>query len=187
MDQDGYIQGCQFQRVCHAAFVTELESALEEFDVDPRQLTLEVTESAFMQEVDAIRHTFHAVRDLGVRLALDDFGTGYSSLSHLRNLPLDRLKIDRSFITEVCSTRQGAALTDAIIAMAHSLEMDVVAEGVETQAQADVLERAGCDALQGYLFSPAVGAAAFAKLLAGRPATDRANPTAEPKTALVSA
>ena len=105
------------------------------------------------------------LREAGVLCALDDFGTGYSSLSYLKRLPLDKLKIDRSFISEVEHSTQDAAITRAIIAMVHSLERRVVAEGVETQAQMDFLKANLCDEIQGYLLSPPVPAEQFAELL----------------------
>jgi EAL domain-containing protein (putative c-di-GMP-specific phosphodiesterase class I) len=103
---------------------------------------------------------------MGVRLALDDFGTGYSSLSYLRRFPISRLKIDRSFVSELPANTDDAALTAAIITMAHELRLSVVAEGVETRDQANHLQRVGCDHLQGYLFSRPIPAADFTQLLA---------------------
>jgi diguanylate cyclase (GGDEF)-like protein len=128
-------------------------------------LEIEITESTIMQNdgvtVDACRR----LDEMGVGLVLDDFGTGYSSLSTLRRFPIGRLKIDRSFVSDLPACRDDAALTSGIIAMAHSLGLQVVAEGVETLEQADFLRDLGCDDLQGYLFSPAVPAAEFERFL----------------------
>ena len=101
---------------------------------------------------------------MGISLALDDFGTGYSSLSYLQEFPIDRLKIDRSFVKSL-STDVGRSLTGAIISMSHDLGLGVVAEGVETREQAEFLRERGCDELQGFLFSPAVPAGEFARFL----------------------
>ena len=102
---------------------------------------------------------------MGVGLALDDFGTGYSSLSYLRRFPMGRVKIDRSFVNGIPTNPDDAALAAAIIAMAHSLRLSVVAEGVETREQAEFLRESGCDELQGFLFSPAVPVEEFGRFL----------------------
>ena len=102
---------------------------------------------------------------MGISLALDDFGTGYSSLSHLQKFPIDRLKIDQSFVQSLSKDVHGRALTGAIISMAHNIGIGVVAEGVETREQAEILRESGCDELQGYLFSPAVPPEQFARFL----------------------
>ncbi|MDE2453194.1 MAG: EAL domain-containing protein, partial [Burkholderiales bacterium] len=104
---------------------------------------------------------------MGVRLSIDDFGTGYSSLANLKRLPLHALKIDRSFVRALATDGDGADLVAAIIALAHSLKLEVVAEGVETAAQLDVLRAQACDEYQGFLASPALDAASFAALMAG--------------------
>jgi EAL domain-containing protein (putative c-di-GMP-specific phosphodiesterase class I) len=103
---------------------------------------------------------------MGVRLAIDDFGTGYSSLSYLKRFPVDCLKVDQSFVRDVVSDPHDAAITRSVIALAHSLDMEVVAEGVETPEQLAYLREHGCDLIQGYHFSRPVPAAAFARLLA---------------------
>jgi EAL domain-containing protein (putative c-di-GMP-specific phosphodiesterase class I) len=119
--------------------------------------------------------TLHALRAMGLHLAVDDFGTGYSSFSYLKHFPLDALKIDRSFVRELTTSPDDAAITTAIIAMAHALGLEVVGEGVETEAQRVVLRDQGCDAMQGYLFSRPVAADELVPLLskkrpAARPA-----------------
>jgi EAL domain-containing protein (putative c-di-GMP-specific phosphodiesterase class I) len=110
---------------------------------------------------------------MGLHLAVDDFGTGYSSFSYLKHLPLDALKIDRSFVRELTTSPEDAAITTAIIAMAHALGLKVVGEGIETEAQREVLRRQGCDAMQGYLFSRPVAADELLPLLAAKPAPPR--------------
>ena len=121
-----------------------------------------------MQSVDATLDTLFKLKDMGVRLAIDDFGTGYSSLSYLKRFPLDTLKIDRSFVKDLPRDAEDAAIAKAIIAMAHSLRLAVVAEGVETAEQLAFLQQHGCDVVQGFLFSPPLGADDFAALLAAQ-------------------
>lgn len=140
--------------------------ALQATALDPGLLEVELTESMLMQNVETTLATLHELKDMGVRLAIDDFGTGYSSLSYLKRFPLDALKIDRSFVKDLPRDPEDAAITKAIIAMAHSLRLQVVAEGVETQEQLAFLQQHGCDVLQGYLFSRPVGAERLCGLLA---------------------
>jgi EAL domain-containing protein (putative c-di-GMP-specific phosphodiesterase class I) len=127
-------------------------------------LELEVTESMLLVDSDAALKTLTALRARGVKIAIDDFGTGYSSLSYLRRLPLDKLKLDQSFIRDA-GNEGDVAITRAIIAMAQSLKLAVVAEGVETQAQIDLLLSLGCTTVQGFLLGRPLPAAATAKLL----------------------
>ena len=133
-----------------------VSSALREAVLDAHWLILELTESAVITTGETALTVLHQLRALGVNIALDDFGTGYSSLSYLRHLPLDILKIDRAFVQNLTESKKDRVLVWSIIAMAHGLEMSVVAEGVETRAQQDVLLGMHCDCLQGYLFSPAL-------------------------------
>jgi EAL domain-containing protein (putative c-di-GMP-specific phosphodiesterase class I) len=121
-----------------------------------------------MHGVDTTLDTLHKLKDMGVRLAIDDFGTGYSSLSYLKRFPLDTLKIDRSFVKDLPRDAGDAAITKAIIAMAHSLKLEVVAEGVETAEQLAFLQQHGCDICQGYLFSRPVSADDLGALLAAQ-------------------
>jgi EAL domain-containing protein (putative c-di-GMP-specific phosphodiesterase class I) len=118
-----------------------------------RQLTLEVTEGVFVHDVDRVVGQLHRLRALGVRIAIDDFGTGFSSLSYLRRLPADVLKIDRSFVADLPGSRSSAGLVASIIELARTLHLDVVAEGVETDAQRRCLVDLGCGLAQGYLFA----------------------------------
>ena len=126
---------------------------LRETGQSPADLEFEITESAIIGDDDATLSTLRALREMGTGLALDDFGTGYSSLSYLRRLEVDRVKIDRSFVNDLPSDPDDARLTAAIISMAHSLGISVVAEGVETVEQAEFLRAQGCDDIQGYLIS----------------------------------
>ena len=125
---------------------------LESTGLPAHLLELELTESVFIQDVKKSVLTLTKLRNLGVTIALDDFGTGYSSLSYLQNLPLDALKIDRSFLTEAENRLKGAALLRCIIDLAHTLGLRVIGEGVETSAQLDLLCNLGCNEFQGFLF-----------------------------------
>jgi EAL domain-containing protein (putative c-di-GMP-specific phosphodiesterase class I)/CheY-like chemotaxis protein len=139
--------------------------ALAAHGVAPELLALEVTESALMEDPERAAAILSRLRALGMRVAVDDFGTGYSSLAYLKRFPVDTLKIDIAFIREVTSNPDDAALVDAIIAMAHSLRLTVVAEGVESAAQLAYLARRRCDQIQGYYFSRPLAAAQFGQLL----------------------
>jgi diguanylate cyclase (GGDEF)-like protein/PAS domain S-box-containing protein len=131
----------------------EIFEVLAERDIPPGQLTVEVTESAVMDDPDIANATLDALVEAGVRIALDDFGVGQSSLACLRDLPLDALKLDRGFITSLTSSRQAAAIVRAVCDMARTLGFSVVAEGVETEAQSQVVEALGCDIGQGFLYA----------------------------------
>jgi diguanylate cyclase (GGDEF)-like protein len=133
-------------------FAQEVLSVLRDCGADPARLKLELTESLLLQDVEESIHKMQALRTQGVGFSLDDFGTGYSSLSYLKRLPLDQLKIDQSFVRDVLTDPNDATIACTIIALAHSLGLDVVAEGVETGGQRDFLLRNGCKRFQGYLF-----------------------------------
>jgi diguanylate cyclase (GGDEF)-like protein len=141
--------------------------ALQAQDGDPDALELEVTESLLMQDVQESFRKLSILRGLGIHIAMDDFGTGYSSLSYIVRLPLNSLKIDRSFITGMASSPQDMGIVTTIIALAHSLNLRVVAEGVETKEQSQLLKLLRCDEAQGYLFSKPLPAAQLVKLLGG--------------------
>ena len=145
--------------------VSLVRQVLEETALDPQYLELELTESQLLDSVEHIIATFQQLRDLGVKLAIDDFGTGYSSLSYLKRIPVDYVKIDQAFIRGLGQGREDAAITRAIIAMAHGLALKVVAEGVEDQQQLDFLRGEQCDEVQGYLISPPMRAEGLADLL----------------------
>jgi EAL domain-containing protein (putative c-di-GMP-specific phosphodiesterase class I) len=125
----------------------------------PGALCLEITESALMRDPAAAARTLAALRDLGARLAIDDFGTGYSSLAQLLALPLDMLKIDRTFVTGLGRSSDAEAIVTSVVAMAHAVDLTVVAEGVEHGDQLDILRRLGCDQAQGYHLGRPVGVA----------------------------
>ncbi len=133
--------------------VATVDEVLSNSSIDPEKLTLEITESALMNNADLALDVLKALKDLGVTLAIDDFGTGYSSLAYLRRFPLDILKVDKSFVDEIATNVEGKAIVSSIINLAHTLDMRVIAEGVETEQQLDELRRMGCDLAQGYLFS----------------------------------
>ncbi len=136
----------------HADFVSRILDTVARTGANPNLLKLEITESLLLTDIQDAIKKMHVLRDRGVRFALDDFGTGYSSLSYLKQLPLDELKIDQSFVRDVLTDPNDAAIARTVIALAHSLGLAVVAEGVETEGQRDFLLRAGCQSFQGYAF-----------------------------------
>jgi diguanylate cyclase (GGDEF)-like protein len=129
---------------------------LKETGVCPHQLELEITESTIMDDIDAAASTMRALHCFGIRISIDDFGTGYSSLNHLKRFPINTVKIDRSFVRDITTDSDDAAIVGAIVSMAHSMELKVIAEGVETEEQLDFLRKLHCDEIQGFLFSPPV-------------------------------
>ncbi|MNO40740.1 Phytochrome-like protein cph2 [compost metagenome] len=147
-------------------FVEGIEQILEQTGMPPCLLELEITEGVLMQNVETTMTALNRLKTLGVRLAIDDFGTGYSSLSYLRRFPIDVLKIDQSFIHGLSNDTNDAALVSAIISLGRSLDLNVIAEGVETEEQLAFLKAHQCEEGQGYYFSKALPADAFARLLA---------------------
>jgi EAL domain-containing protein (putative c-di-GMP-specific phosphodiesterase class I) len=145
----------QFQQ---ADWLQIVGRALADSGLPPHDLELEITEGMLMQNPDEGMERLSALRELGVALVVDDFGTGYSSLSYLTRFPVDKLKIDRSFVRDLAADAADAAVINAIIAMAHSLDIRVVAEGVETEQQQRYLQQRDCDQAQGFLYSIAVPA-----------------------------
>jgi diguanylate cyclase (GGDEF)-like protein/PAS domain S-box-containing protein len=133
---------------------------------DPLGLELEITETGMLRDPEGVGRTLSELREFGVRVAIDDFGTGYSSLTHLKRFPIDTLKIDKTFVGGIVESKGDRAIVAAVIALARALEIDVVAEGVETEAQLEVLRTLGCDAFQGYLFSRPIPAKEFEDLVA---------------------
>ena len=147
--------------------VEQIKQVLHRTGLDPRRLKLEITESVVMENADKATHLLNRLRELGVRLSIDDFGTGYSSLSYLHQLPVDTLKIDRSFVARMGEKDENLEIVRTIITLAGNVGMSVIAEGVETERQKAQLKRLGCQFAQGYLFSPPVDAEAAALLLPG--------------------
>ena len=145
--------------------LTTAAEALRDAQLSPDRVELELTESIAMRDVDASVTMLEELRSMGLRLSIDDFGTGYSSLSYLQRFPLSRLKIDQSFVRDLLTNENNVKITKAIIAMAHSLNLSVLAEGVETEGQLAKRLEEGCDEVQGYLFSRPVAAEDFEKLL----------------------
>ena len=139
--------------------------ALADTGLDAAHLELELTESMVMHDVEQATAIMAKLKALGVQLSIDDFGTGYSSLAYLRHFPIDVLKIDKTFVSDITHSMDDAAIVRAIISLAHSLRLKVIAEGVETEQQLAFLRRHGCDQMQGYLFSRPLAAAAFETLL----------------------
>jgi len=142
---------------------------LKQTGLEPKCLELEVTESMIMRSPEKAAATLSRLREMGISISIDDFGTGYSSLNYLKDLPLDAVKIDRSFIKNITASRSDEAIARAIIAMAHSLRLRVVAEGVETKEQLALMRELECDEAQGYLFSRPVPADEFSRLLSSAP------------------
>jgi len=145
--------------------IEAVSNALRDSGFDPRYLELEITESTIMKNPEKAATTLQKLKDMGICLSIDDFGTGYSSLGNLRRFPLDTLKIDRSFVINITTDSDDAAITTAIIAMAHSLKLRVIAEGVEAEEQQTFLRNLGCHEMQGFLFSQPIPVNEFFELL----------------------
>jgi EAL domain-containing protein (putative c-di-GMP-specific phosphodiesterase class I) len=146
-------------------FVQSVFTALEDADLEPQYLELEITETTIMKDPGGAAQYLNELKKAGIKISIDDFGTGYSSLNYLRRLPFDALKIDISFIKNVLTDLNDAVIVKAIIAMAHNLDLKVIAEGVEQEGQLEFLRKHNCDVVQGYLVSPPVPAEAFSDFL----------------------
>jgi len=146
-------------------FVDSVAEVISKHRINPARLKLELTESVVLEDLAGIVATMHMLKSLGVGLSMDDFGTGYSSLSYLKQLPLDQLKIDKSFVNDIVTNQDDAMMVQTIITMAHNFRMNVIAEGVETYEQLAFLRQHGCMMYQGYLFSKPVSVEEFEKLL----------------------
>ncbi len=144
------LSGHQFQQ---ESLIKIVEKVLDDSSLDPQYLELEITESIIMKNADITIDMLNKLKSMGVKLSIDDFGTGYSSFSYLKRFPLDIVKIDRSFIKDITHNKEDIAIVNAIIAMAHTLKLIVVAEGVETEGQLSLLREMGCDEMQGYLMN----------------------------------
>ena len=145
--------------------VERIKERLEREKCAPDCIEIEITETSMLRDPDGVGKVLRALRELGLRVAIDDFGTGYSSLSHLKRFPIDTLKIDKTFVSDILHDREDAAIVSAVIAMARALDLEVIAEGVETEAQRALLAAQGCDAYQGFLFSPALPIGEFDAML----------------------
>ena len=135
-----------------ADFVTQVTQILKQTGADPRRLKLELTESIMVRDVDDVMAKMNALKGLGIAFSLDDFGTGYSSLSYLKRLPMDELKIDQGFVRDILVDANDAAIARMVVALADSMGLTVIAEGVESEAQRELLAGLGCHRYQGYLF-----------------------------------
>jgi predicted signal transduction protein with EAL and GGDEF domain/FixJ family two-component response regulator len=157
-----------------------LSDTVTQAQLSPSLFELELTEGVLMQDAEAGRRSLLALKEFGFALAIDDFGTGYCSLNYLKRFPLDTLKIDRSFVSDISEDPDDASIVRAIIALGHSLDLKIVAEGVTTQAQLQFLQAESCDAVQGFLMSPAIPASSFRELLK-RPLVSLEAPQSQPR------
>ncbi len=170
------LSGAQFQQ---AGLVDSIRTIIQETGANPAQLELELTESTAMHNAENAVAIFQQLKSMGFSLSIDDFGTGYSSLAYLKRFPIDTIKIDRAFVKDLSSESEHAAIAIAIIAMAHGLKLRVLAEGVETQSQLDILRDQGCDVIQGYFFSHPLPANRVEQLIHDlRAQTSRGRPAA---------
>lgn len=151
--------------------LARIDRIIDETGIDPSRIKAEVTETLIMSDSPHVTDTLRKLKERGIRLALDDFGIGYSSLNHLKRLPLDELKIDKTFTRDIARRGQDAAITEAFITLAHKMNLSVVAEGVENTAQLDILRNQHCDQVQGFFISPSVAAEAVPAVCAGIAAT----------------
>ena len=152
----------QFQQ---PGFISSVEEILKETNLDPAWLELEITESSIMKDPDKAIEKLLELKMMGIKVAIDDFGTGYSSLNYLKRFPIDTLKIDRTFVSDLCKDPHDTAIVRAIITLGHALDLTVIAEGVETREQLESLAELECDVVQGFLFSKALSAEDFEELL----------------------
>ncbi|WP_374562901.1 PAS-domain containing protein [Ideonella sp.] len=153
------------RQLMHDGLLDDIDEALRSAGMDPTLLELEITEGMVMHDIERMAQLLHAIKRMGVRIAIDDFGTGYSSLAHLKRFPVDVIKIDRSFVQDIATDPADRSITEAIVAMGRTLNLRVVAEGVETAEQRDVLRDIACDEIQGYYFSRPVPPAQVEQLL----------------------
>ncbi|OYO59741.1 hypothetical protein CG709_17740 [Lachnotalea glycerini] len=149
--QDGVISiNVSAAQLTKTNFVELIDRVIVEYKINPSEIELEITESVFINDTDSIISTLNSLKNIGVSLSLDDFGTGYSSLTYLKDLPMDTLKIDKSFINDITENNRQAEITDALIELVHKLNMETIAEGVETKEQYDFLRYMKCDNIQGF-------------------------------------
>lgn len=166
------ISALQFQQ---AGFTEFIKECIQRYGVEPQFIELELTESLLMQNIDKVVSTLDEIKRLGVKLAIDDFGTGYSCLSYLSRFPIDRLKIDQSFVRNIETSPANESIIRTIVALASSLSLEVIAEGIETAIERDMLEDLRCSEGQGYLFAKPMPAAEFARWLASRTEINQTN------------
>lgn len=148
-----------------AGFIEQVQSAMRRYDINPKLLKLELTESMLLDDIEGTIVLMNALKEIGVNFSLDDFGAGYSSLQYLKRLPLEQLKIDQSFVRDIAVDSSDNAIVRTIVAMAKSLNLGVIAEGVETETQRKLLLEIGCKYFQGYLFTKPVPADELGTLL----------------------
>ena len=148
------------------SLVRTIEKALGDSEVKPHHLEIEITESIAMESAEVVVANLESLRNMAVGISIDDFGTGYSSLTYLKRYPINSLKIDRSFVTDVATNPADAGIVRAVVEMAHGMKLNVIAEGVETKDQFAHLQKYGCDEMQGYWFSRPLPVEAINKLLA---------------------
>lgn len=152
---------CSALQFKHGSLVSDVAQALSESGLDPELLELEITESILIEDTDRMIATVHELKAMGVKLSIDDFGIGYSSMAYLKNLSVDNLKIDQSFIRNIVENADDSVIVQAMITLAHNLKLNVVAEGVETETVLNILIDQGCDSVQGFLFSKPLPAIDF--------------------------
>jgi EAL domain-containing protein (putative c-di-GMP-specific phosphodiesterase class I) len=150
-------------------FIQLVKNQLNTSGISPANLHLEITESGMIQDFEITSKNIEELKAIGVRFSIDDFGTGYSSLSYLRRLSAHTLKIDRAFIADIETSSDGRSIVEAIVAIGQTLEMDIIAEGIENQKQLEILKAQNCNKAQGYLFSPPVEAQKITEFLISHP------------------
>jgi EAL domain-containing protein (putative c-di-GMP-specific phosphodiesterase class I) len=166
---DGISVNVTSQQLREPGFAAAVRERIGSFSLDPKLIMLELTESTLVDDVKGTASIMHELRDAGIRIAIDDFGTGFSSLSYLQRLPIDTLKIDRSFISRIPVNEGDMKLVRSIISIGKELELEVVAEGVETKEQLEFLRSIGCDQIQGFYFSKPLAPADFESFVADWP------------------
>jgi diguanylate cyclase len=148
-------------------FVEKIYKIINDFQINPEFIEIEITESSMMENPEDAISKMKLLHNKGIQFSIDDFGTGYSSLSYIKKFPINKIKIDQSFIKDVLTDLDNKEITKAIIAMSHNLELKVLAEGVETKEQMNFLKDLNCDEMQGYYFSRPINSESFSKLLSG--------------------
>jgi EAL domain-containing protein (putative c-di-GMP-specific phosphodiesterase class I) len=152
-------------------FIDVVKKLIERYSVDPQKISFEITETGAVENFDVSLKILSFLCQMGIKFMIDDFGTGYSSLIYLRRLPIGGVKIDKSFISEIESSKESRAIVEGIVLMAHKIDLKVVAEGVETKKEFEVLKEVGCDFAQGYLFSKPLPKTEVEKLLLAKKIT----------------